>query len=164
MPQLLWDASALSKRYVAENGSSTVDHLFTVPSPATRTITFLGYAETAASLRRKMNQGAITPAELGLARRMVESEILNNPDFELLSISDADILSGIALTDRYNLNSTDAAILVAFLGCARSPGAPAAVVIASDQRLLRAGAAEGLHTLNPELVAAADVPTFLASL
>jgi hypothetical protein len=36
--------------------------------------------------------------------------------------------------------------------------------VASDRRLLRAAGAEGLVTLNPETVPAADVPAFLASL
>lgn len=42
-------------------------------------------------------------------------------------------------------------------------GSPCALV-ASDQRLLRAAEAEGLATLNPELLPAAEVPTQLASL
>jgi predicted nucleic acid-binding protein len=37
-------------------------------------------------------------------------------------------------------------------------------LIASDRRLLRAAATEGLATLNPETVPAADVPAFLARL
>ena len=42
------------------------------------------------------------------------------------------------------------------------PGAAPFVVVASDGRLITAAEAEGLKTLNPETVAAADVPTFLA--
>jgi hypothetical protein len=38
------------------------------------------------------------------------------------------------------------------------------VVIASDQRLLRAAAAEGFWTLNPEQLSAENVPALLASL
>jgi hypothetical protein len=38
------------------------------------------------------------------------------------------------------------------------------VLVASDQRLLRAAKAEGLEVLNPESVQAVDVPAFLAAL
>jgi hypothetical protein len=37
-------------------------------------------------------------------------------------------------------------------------------MIAADRRLLRAAEAEGFRTLNPELLAAADVPGFLGAL
>jgi hypothetical protein len=38
------------------------------------------------------------------------------------------------------------------------------VLVAADTRLVRGAAAEGLVTVNPETVAAADVPAFLATL
>jgi hypothetical protein len=38
------------------------------------------------------------------------------------------------------------------------------LLVAADARLLRAAAAEGLATLNPGTVAAADVPAVLAAL
>jgi hypothetical protein len=38
------------------------------------------------------------------------------------------------------------------------------VLVASDQRLLRAAKADGLEVLNPESVSATDVPAFLAAL
>jgi hypothetical protein len=37
-------------------------------------------------------------------------------------------------------------------------------MVASDKRLLRAADAEGLKTLNPEIVSAAEVPGILAAL
>ena len=44
------------------------------------------------------------------------------------------------------------------------PSGDGICLVASDQRLLRAASAEGMITLNPENLAAADVPAFLASL
>ena len=38
------------------------------------------------------------------------------------------------------------------------------VLVASDQRLLRAAKAEGLEVLNPESVQPVDVPAFFAAL
>ena len=75
------------------------------------------------------------------------------------------ILDGIALVERHNLNSTDGAILQAFVGhAAVPPPLEVNLLVAADQRLLRAAKAEGLEVLNPETVQAADIPAFLAAL
>jgi len=165
VPQLLWDASALIKKYYEEPGSETVEALFVVSPVLPMASTFLGYAETSAILRRKFNQGVLTPDQFREARLNLREEILINPDFDLLTVDDADILDGIALNDRYNLNASDAAILAAYLRYARSrtPGLPTCVLVAADQRFLRAANAEGLSTLNPESVPEVDVPVTLAS-
>jgi hypothetical protein len=91
---------------------------------------------------------------------------VNDPNFMLLTIDDSSIFSGIALMERYNVNATDGAILAPFLRYIRAlpPGSPPAVLVASDQRLIAAGRAEGLAALDPEAVAAADVPAFLSAL
>lgn len=76
-----------------------------------------------------------------------------------------DILGGIDLIDRHNLNSTDASVLKSFPSFVQAqPAATAFVLVAADQRLLRAAQVEGVQTLNPELIADADVPAFLAAL
>ncbi|MFI5459919.1 MAG: hypothetical protein ACHRXM_31250 [Isosphaerales bacterium] len=75
------------------------------------------------------------------------------------------LLDGIELIRRHNLNSSDGAILQAYLKYA-IPMRPSvvSVLVASDQRLLRAAKAEGLEVLNPESVQAAHIPAFLAAL
>jgi hypothetical protein len=82
-----------------------------------------------------------------------------------MTIDDTAVLTGIALADTHNVNSTDAAILAVYLDYARSLSTtdPICVLVAADQRLIRAAAAEGIQTLNPETLPAADVPGFLAS-
>jgi predicted nucleic acid-binding protein len=166
VPQLLWDASALVKRYVAEVGSDTVDALFTVIPAPHMVCTLLGYTECAALLRRRFHQAVLGAAEFGNARLLLEQEIVSSLTTELVSIDDTVLLASVALIDQHNLNSSDAAILAAFLGYVRAqaPAAPRCVLVASDRRLLRAASAEGLLTLNPEAVPAADVPSLLASM
>jgi hypothetical protein len=68
--------------------------------------------------------------------------------------------------NQHNLNASDAIVLLAYLRYARaqSPAAPPCLLVAADQRMLRAAAAEGLPTFDPEQLPAADVPAFLASL
>jgi hypothetical protein len=110
-------------------------------------VTLLGYAETAAILRRKLNQGVLTAPLFNKARLFLRQEVLLPSDFDLLAVENADILAS-------------------YLRCARAlpPRAPTPVLVASDQRLLRAARLEGLQILNPEQVPAADVPAFLAAL
>lgn len=162
---LLWDASALAQRYAPEIGTPTVNALFTAVSPAQMITTVMSYSETCGVLIRKRNAGALDGVAFSVARSALRAEVINAPDFGVLAVEFGDILDGIDLIDRHNLNSTDASILASFLNFAQvqSP-AVACVLVAADRRLLRAGLAEGLKTLNPELIVPIDVPSFLAAL
>lgn len=163
MPQLLWDASSLAKRYFDEDGSDTVDALFSL-SKNVHWATYIGYAETAAILRRKFNMQKLDFVQFNTARLLLDREVLGS--FTLLTIMDSNVLAGVTLTDTHNINSTDAAILATFLRHQRgqAAGSTPCVLVASDLRLIRAANVEGLPALNPETVAAADVPAFLAAL
>jgi hypothetical protein len=162
---LLWDASALAQRYAPELGHQTVNALFAAVSRSQMITTVLNYSETCGALVRKRNGGALDAATFSVARSALRAEVIDDPDFGVLALEFGDILGGIDLIDRHNLNSADASILAAFLSFAGAqPAATVCVLVAAEQRLLRAGQAEGLRTLNPELTAPADVPAFLAAL
>jgi predicted nucleic acid-binding protein len=162
---LLWDASALAQRYAPEIGHQTVNALFTAVSRAQLITTVLSYSETCGALVRKRNGGALDSATFSVARSALRAEVIDDPDFGVLAVEFADILGGIDLIDRHNLNSADASILVSFLSFAQAhPASTVCILVAADQRLLRAAQAEGLRTLNPELIAPAAVPAFLAAL
>jgi predicted nucleic acid-binding protein len=68
VPKLLWDASALSKRYYKEIGSDTVNTLFAAVPAESMLTTFVSYAETASILRRKYNRGDISLANFHQSR------------------------------------------------------------------------------------------------
>jgi predicted nucleic acid-binding protein len=156
--RLLWDASALSKRFVTEDGTPTVNALFDLGLHMFSAVTYLGFAETAAVLLRKHNRGLISHTDLLQARLSLEDSVLFSPDFELLTVEDADILDGMALTDRHNINTSDAAILAAYLRFARDPDGEDAFLVVSDHRLDRAARSEGLATLDPARVSPEDLP------
>jgi predicted nucleic acid-binding protein len=164
--ELLWDASALVKRYTLEAGHASVDALFASVPLSQMVATYWGYLETYAAIVRKRNRGEITTAAMRAAHSSLETEVLNSLDFRLLTIEDADILDCILYVEPHNLNSADAAILATYLRYldAQPPGAPTAVLVAADSYLLRAATAEGLTTLNPETVDAVDIPPLLAIL
>ncbi len=131
-----------------------------------QTATVLGYAETFSILLRRRNSGSLTDTKFNLAVTALEEEILFGAEFDLLALGSDLILEVIPLMRQHNINSADAAILAAFLRYSRTQASnsTACILAAADQRLLRAAAAEGLATLNPESVSAADVPALLATL
>jgi predicted nucleic acid-binding protein len=165
LPILLWDASALAKPYVPEVGSDTAIALLAATAAATMMGTIVGYAETFSVLLRNRNRGTISPSTFAGAKSLLRIEVAENPDFVMLAVDDAVFFGGLALMERHNLNAADAATLYTFLTYARStPSPPPVVLVASDHRLLTSARAEGLATLNPEALPAANVPAFLAAL
>ena len=66
MIQILWDASALVKRYVAEIGSQTVNALFMAVPTAQMVTTVMSYSETFAGLWRKHNQSILSATSFKL--------------------------------------------------------------------------------------------------
>jgi hypothetical protein len=164
MALLFWDASALVKRYYPEIGSHSVDRLIVDRSAHSMVSTPWGYAETYSILLRRFNGGVIDLATFTGAVSALQTEVVQNPDFGLLTITDAHVFSSIETMRRHNLNATDAVLLTLLVEFSRSPGAPSCVLIASDHRFLRAAASVGLPTLNPETLVPADVPSLLAAL
>jgi hypothetical protein len=163
---LLWDAGALAQRYAPELGSPTVNALFAAVARAQMVTTVLSYSETYAALLRKLNRGDLDQAAFTMARSALRAEVIDDPDFGVLGVAFDDILDGIDLVNRHNLNAADASILMAYLNYASQQPSPTdvSVLVAADRRMVRAALAEQMQTLNPELLSAADVPTFLASL
>jgi uncharacterized protein len=166
LPLIFWDASALAKRYIPELGSDAMDASFALGPASQMMATVLGYAETYSTLIRAHNRGSISTTAFLAAKTSLRNEVVNDPDFALLMVDDAAIFAGVALMEQHNVNATDAAILAVFLRYTQtlSPGAPARLLIPADQRLLAAARAEGMSTLDPETIAAADIPAFLAAL
>lgn len=166
MPTLFWDASGLAKRYAAESGSETADILFDLVPASAMVTTVWGYAETFSILLRKRNDNRLDASMFNTAVIALRQEIINNRDMGFLTVDESAVLTGLSLMERHNINATDASLLAVLLRYARSrqPSASVCILVAADQRLLRAARAEGLQTLNPEEIAAADASTLLAEL
>jgi len=164
--QIFWDASSLVKRYYKEQGSETVDALFAAQPSLPMLTTFLGYAETHSILIRKCNRRDLSARDYKTASSALEREVVSNPTFGLLDTPYDAMLEGIDLIKKHNINASDAAILVVFLRYAKFLAASGStcVLVAADQRLLRAAQAEGLHPLNPQTLSPTDVPAFLAKI
>lgn len=166
MVVLLWDASALAKRYAPEVGSDTVDALFAGYSPTQMVSTAVSYAEIYSILLRKHNRGMIDREAFETAKSALRTELINAPEFVLLSIDDAAFYHGIRLTEAHNLNATDAALLIVFRTYIDSFPAGSNdvfLIIASDERLIKAAQLDGLLTINPERLTVVGLTALLAA-
>jgi predicted nucleic acid-binding protein len=99
MQTLFWDASALAKRYIAEQGSDTVDALFEARSQHSMVATVLGFVETYAMIVRKRNAGSMSGLTFDQTWLALWTEVLDGPGFAVLdpavvSPEDARVLVG----------------------------------------------------------------------
>lgn len=149
-----FDASALVKRYTDEIGSDGVDFIFAnVPLERIQCL-ILGAVEVLWICVRKGNDGRITKSEFARAVTHLKSEVINRQsDFKTISVPDMLVLNSMSLIETHSLNSVDAIVLRSALDIAaelRNTG-NTLILVASDQRLLRAAQEEGLVVFNPEV-------------
>lgn len=115
-------------------------------------VLMLGAAEVAAALVRKRNGGLLVAPAYSAAMLQLRSEILDAADFRKLPADNSLIQTAISLCDIHAINATDAIVLRVTLDLAaalRTTGDDL-VLLACDQRLLRAATTEGLLTFDPE--------------
>jgi hypothetical protein len=79
--RVLWDVSALAKRYESEVGRPTVNALFIALPPAQMITTIMSYCETFATLLRKRNQGDLSQSAFTAAQAALRNEVVDIPDF-----------------------------------------------------------------------------------
>lgn len=160
MATLLWDASGIAKAYSNETGAEIVRALFVQAAPFA--VTYITYSETANILRRYRNRGGLTQREFAAARNDLETRFINGSNVTLLSLADRIFIDSIPFADAHNLNTTDAALLLAYTAYAAAvPGQP--ILVCADLRFLRAAQSEGLTCLNPETITATDALALAAS-
>ena len=149
-----FDASALVKRYTREVGSDTINFLFAnVPLSRMHCLT-IGTLEVFWICVRKKNDGRITDHQFIRAVTHLKGEVVNSyTDFKTISVPDPLVLNSMSLIETHSLNSVDAMVLRSTLDIAielHNTG-DTLVLVASDQRLLRAAQTEGLLVFNPEI-------------
>jgi len=153
------DASALAKRYAPEIGSTAVDYLFARVTSDRLIVFNIGMAEVISILVRKRNAGRLAVGNYSQAILDFDVEIANSAAIKKVVALTPLVISAFSLIGRHSINSTDAILLRSAVDLAAGLRARGddLVLIASDQRLLRAAQAEGLFTFNPETQTAADL-------
>jgi uncharacterized protein len=157
------DASALAKRYAPEAGSALVDAILdNVPGSRVYVLN-VGVGEVVSILVRKKNAGVIPAAYFSQALLNLEREIVRPADISKLPVTNRLATSSLSLIVAHSINSTDAITLKSALAIARKQRAAGhdLVLVASDQRLLRAAQAERLGTFDPESQDQAALAVFL---
>ena len=149
-----YDASALVKRYAQELGSDKVNFLFAnVPHDRLMCLT-LGAIEVIWVLVRKRNDGRLTNDDFRQAGINLDYEVIDNQSgFSTLPVPNLLIWRSMGLIESHSLNSVDAIVLRSALDVAaacRNAG-DELILVASDQRLLRAASSEELLVFNPEI-------------
>ena len=148
-----FDASALVKRYTEEIGSDNVDFIFAnVPLNQLVCLNF-GAAEVFWICVRKRNDRRITPHEFSQAIGHLNREVIaDDSDLTTLPVHKLLVWASVILIETYAINSVDAIVLRSALDLAISLRnvEDELVLVASDQRLLRAARAEGVLCFNPE--------------
>ena len=147
------DASALGKRYVTETGTPLVNRLFE-SVPRRRMIALvLALGELLSILVRRRNSGRLPERVYRQALVELRSEVVEEPDFALHSVSDELVRDSLPLIERHSLNATDALVLRSALDVAdavRKTGDDV-VLVSSDSRLVAAARTCGLPVWNPEV-------------
>lgn len=147
-----FDASAVAKRYIAELGSELIDYLLENVRPQQCRALLIGAGEVLSILVRRRNAGILTNPDYQQAVVEFRHEVVDSHEFLLATAEDHLVRASFGLIDKHSLNATDAVVLQAAVAIARSLTAEDdhLVFVAADARLLRAAAAEGLVTFNPE--------------
>ena len=149
-----FDASALAKRYIEEVGSNKIDFLFeNVPLARLQCLT-IGAMEVFWICVRKRNDRRIAADQFTQATGHLEYEVINaQSDFKTLSVPDSLVWDSMDLIETHSLNSVDALVLRSALNTAAElhNTGDTLILVAADQRLLRAARTEGLQVFNPEV-------------
>jgi predicted nucleic acid-binding protein len=146
------DASSLVKRYHAEPGTPLVDHLLDHVAADRLVVLNVGLAEAVSILVRKKHAGLLSGTTFAQALARVGQEMIHHANLRKIEATNSLVIAALVHIQTHSLNGTDAIALHAALGLAqylRTRGDDL-VLVASDQRLLRAAGAEGLVTFNPE--------------
>jgi predicted nucleic acid-binding protein len=146
------DASAIGKRYAPEAGTPVVNHLFgAVPHDRLVMLT-QAIGETLSILVRRQNAGLLSTATYQQVSQALRAELITTGQIRLRPTEDALVFTSLPLIEQHSINATDALVLRSALDLANTlrRAGDDLVLVASDARLLRAAAGEGLTVLNPE--------------
>ena len=146
------DPSAWVKRYYREAGTDLTNRLFDKllsPRPSRLVCSRAGITEVVSVLNRHRNAGRVTQSLFNMAYAHFEAD---SRMVRLLSVRNHQIDASIRLLLAHSLNATDALHLQVALEVQSrlSQQGDTLVLVAADQRLLRAAQAEGLTIFNPE--------------
>ena len=159
------DANAIAKRYVVEDGTPLIDHLFTCVSAKRMILFFDSMDETRYAIVKYRNRGDITVLEFNQAIQQFEIEVVNSTQIVQGHATANQKEAARQLIHDYPINSTDAYILRCALDKVnqlRTTGDDL-VLVSSDRGLLKAARSEGLLTFDPKTDSQTTLDVFINS-
>ena len=159
------DASALAKRYVMEQGTLVMNHLFRRVARDDMMCLTLGTIEVISVFVRKKNASAVPDPVFRQAMTDFRSEVIDTANFMKIPATDSLVNAAAPLVAKHALNATDAVILRSVLDLVATlhTTGDALVLVTSDQRLLRAAQTEGVLTFDPTTQTAGDLDALLTT-
>lgn len=145
------DSSALVKRYLVEIGTPWVQ-AWCDNSAQTVAVAEIGLVEIAAAFAGKLRGARITPEQYQSARSDLATDARD--EYVLVTVNRTVVDEAIELTARHRLRGYDAVHLACALTLNHALVArrlPSLVFVSADEDLLKAAAAEGIRTENPDL-------------
>ncbi len=157
------DANAYAKRYIAEKGSSLVNHLFEFVPLGRMVCLFEGAGEIIFVFVRRRNEGKITTTFFNQIRRHFEEEFTSRSEIEHVFPTEDQITDSWELIEKHSINSTDAIILQCAIDYANDlrPDGHRLILVSSDKRLIRAARSERMLTFDPETDTQAALDTLI---
>ena len=147
-----FDANAIAKRYVVENGTPLINYFFSRVSLERMICLFDSMDETRFVIAKYRNRGDITSSDFNQAIQQFEVEVVNSTEVVQVHATVDQKEAARQLIHHYPINSTDAYILQCALDKANQLRAAGdnLILVTSDKRLLDAARSERLLTFNSE--------------
>lgn len=142
------ETSALVKLYVREPGTEELLRLTERSTGNRLAVLTLSQVEVRSAIRRRERARDIDASTA--AKMLDQFERHLQATFVRQSVGDTVLDLAATLLDRHVLRAYDAIQLAGCLSLKSIAGTDAPIFVCSDRRLLEAGGAEGLATLNPE--------------
>ncbi len=157
MAVYFFDTSALVKRYVAETGSTWVNHVTDPKSGHKIFIAAITAVEVVSAIMKKVRDTKNPLAQNDAQKAIAEFRNDFANQYEVLTITDSLVQGAMRLPEKHKLRAYDAVQLAAALIiCAQSSklgipatGVPPLVLVTSDNDLLLAARNEGLAVDDP---------------
>ncbi len=147
---LLFDTSALAKRYIRETGSSWVEVACDFTSGNILYIAEVTPVEIVSAIVRRRRGGTLTTQFARTALAQFERDL--GHDYLILDVTSTEFQSARALAEKHGLRAYDAVQLAIAAHLNRrqlAAGLPIITLVSADAELLAAAQTEGLFVENP---------------
>lgn len=150
---LFYDASALCKRFVAEDGTLLVQQLSQAVPSSHQGCFRLGLLELFSILIRRKNDGRLSVEQFELTMQAIKTALVDDAEFKVFNLLEELWEHGHKLLFKYGINASDSLILASALHRAEEARLQniTLILLGSDKRLNRAAQQEGLRVFDPEV-------------